>query len=231
MVTIQPVAPGQWYYTVGNDSGQSVNYDLITVIYLQNTNTGNYFEVLSNLNSELAPWYRYESGTSQAAPAVSGILALMQEFFQTRLMLTLTNEQDIPALMNAMLINGASSMPGYCHQVQNAINYQGWGVVNLTNSIPPAMNGGPGSEATWPIAFFHTNTLYTGQSHTRTVTLNNFARAYPLRFTLVWTDPPGNPAASLKLVNDLDLIVSNNIPNGEVYIGNNIPHASDFNSI
>jgi len=227
--TIQPVAPGQWYYTIGNNSGQSVNYDLITVIYLQNTNSGNYFEVLSNLNSELAPWYRYESGTSQAAPAVSGTLALMQEFFQTKLMLT--NDQNIPALMKAMLINGARSMPGYFHQVQNAINYQGWGVVNLTNSIPPAMNGGLGSEGTWPIAFFHTNTLYTGQSHTRTVALNNFARAYPLRFTLVWTDPPGNPAASLKLVNDLDLIVSNNIPNGEVYIGNNIPQASDFNSV
>src|SRR6185295_7930538 len=112
-----------------------------------------------------------------------------------------------------------------------SINYQGWGVVNLSNSIPAAMNTGLGSEATWPIALFHTNTLYTGQSHTRTVALAPAARAAPLRFTLVWTDPPGNPAASLKLVNDLDLIVSNNIPDGtgETYIGNNIPAGNNFN--
>ena len=34
----------------------------------------------------------------------------MQEFFQTKLMLT--NDQNIPALMKAMLINGARSVNG-----------------------------------------------------------------------------------------------------------------------
>jgi hypothetical protein len=47
------------------------------------------------------------------------------------------------------------------------------------------------------------------------------------RATLVWTDPPGNPNASVKLVNDLDLIVKN-LDTGEILYGNNIPPGSDF---
>src|SRR5205085_12464941 len=50
----------------------------------------------------------------------------------------------------------------------------------------------------------------------------------PLRFTLVWTDPPGNPSVSVKLVNDLDLIVTN-LDNGDVFFGNDIFPGNDFN--
>src|SRR5207302_5376125 len=39
---------------------------------------------------------------------------------------------------------------------------------------------------------------------------------------------PGNPAASFKLVNDLDLIVTN-LETGEVFFGNNIPVNGTFN--
>ena len=31
---------------------------------------------------------------------------------------------------------------------------------------------------------------------------------FPLRVTLVWTDPPGNPAAGIALVNNLELVVT-----------------------
>src|SRR5260221_2816731 len=109
-------------------------------------------------------------------------------------------------------------MSSYNRQVQNAINYQGWGIVNLTNTLPAAMNGGPGTESAWPMVLFHTNTLYTGQSHTRTVAVAPFARTAALRFTPVLADPTGNPAASRKLVNDLDLFLSNNITDGGIYI-------------
>ena len=43
-----------------------------------------------------------------------------------------------------------------------------------------------------------------------------------MRVTLVWTDPPGNPVASVKLVNDLDLIVTNLDDTNYVYLGNDI---------
>ena len=41
------------------------------------------------------------------------------------------------------------------------------------------------------------------------LSLSPTAQTQPLRITLVWTDPPGNPVASVKLVNDLDLVVTN----------------------
>ena len=57
------------------------------------------------MNDSLGPYYRYESGTSMAAADVSGTLALMQEFFQQRL-----GRTNSPALMKALLINGARSV-------------------------------------------------------------------------------------------------------------------------
>src|ERR1043166_4590708 len=74
---ISPIAAGLWNLAVGNDGSTTVNYDFITVISIANTNAGNYWQVFSNLNYSLGPdggrhYYRYESGTSQAAPAISG---------------------------------------------------------------------------------------------------------------------------------------------------------------
>lgn len=223
-----PVDSGNWFYAIGNTNNRTVNYDLQTVLVLTN-NAGTYFEELKKLNDKLAPDYRFESGTSMSAGVVSGVLALMQEMFEQRL-----GRTNSPALMKALLINGARSVGTlYNLHVQTDINYEGWGVVNLSNSVPAALTNGPGTEATWPIVFFEqdsTTALATGQSHTRTLMLKANAQFYPLRVTLVWTDPPGNPAASLKLVNDLDLIVSNRVT-GEIYIGNNIPAGSDFNDV
>ena len=55
-----------------------------------------------------------------------------------------------------------------------------------------------------------TNALATGDSHTFIVTDHHqCAQTLPLRVTLAWTDPPGDPAAAIKLVNSLDLVVTN----------------------
>ena len=43
---------------------------------------GDYLTVLSNMNNTLGPYYRYESGTSMSAADISGMLALMDEYFQ-----------------------------------------------------------------------------------------------------------------------------------------------------
>ena len=188
------------------------------------------YVIVSNMDNALTSgtngvrWYRYDTGTSMSTPAVSGLLALMQEFFEQRLSRT-----NSPALMKALLINGARSLGSpYDSQVNNFINYQGWGLVNLTNSIPQQLL--TNSESGWPLRFFDqspTNSLTTGQTQTRYLQLSQDARSFPVRITLVWTDPPGNPAASVKLVNDLDLIVTN-MDTGEIYAGNNIPAGSDF---
>jgi subtilisin-like proprotein convertase family protein len=212
------VAPGTFVV-----SARSTQWDQIAY-YTPTNGSGNYFEVLSNLNETLGPFYRYESGTSLAAAEVSGTLALMQEFFQR---LGLTNS---PALMKALLINGARPLtaPG-AFQAGNPTNAQGWGLINLTNSLPVGLSNSL-MQAPAPMQVFDQNpadALATGQSHTRFVSLSPAAANAPLRITLVWTDPPGNPAASLKLVNNLDLVVTN-LATGDVFFGNDMPPGNGF---
>ena len=77
-------------------------YDLQTVLTTTNGDP-EYFAALKAENDALGPNYRYESGTSMSAAAVSGVLALMQEFFDRN------NLTYSPALMKALLINGARS--------------------------------------------------------------------------------------------------------------------------
>jgi len=211
------VAPGTFVV-----SARSTQWDQ-TASYGPTNESSNYSEVLSNLNENLGPFYRYESGTSLAAAELSGVLALMQEFFQG---LGHTNS---PALMKALLINGARPLTSSGIQISSGTNSQGWGLINLTNSLPLGLSNGFHSAAA-PMQIVEqdpTNALATGRSHTRFLSLAPQATNYPLRLTLVWTDPPANPAASLKLVNNLDLIVTN-LLTGEVFFGNDIPSCSIF---
>lgn len=221
-----PLVPSSGYlYAIGNPYGSNVTFTIRTEITYTN-NLADYYRVLRLLNDGLGGEYRYETGTSMAAPAVSGMLALMHEFYQTRL-----GRTNSPALMKALLINGARSASAiYNLQVQNTINHQGWGLANLPTSLPPTTNA---PAANTSFTFYDqspTNALATGQSQTRTLTLTGAAQSRPLRVTLVWTDPPGNPVAGVKLVNDLDLVVTN-LDTGEVYLGNNIPANSDFTAV
>jgi subtilisin-like proprotein convertase family protein len=209
-----------------------VNMDVLTEIDTTNDNSG-YFEALGNLNNEVGPNYRYESGTSMAAASVSGMLACMQEFFEQRL-----NVTNSPALMKALLINGARPVsPQYDFNVNNTTSPQGWGLPNLPNTIPPtltnynAQGGAAGNAGSLPLVFYDqnpTNALATGQSDTRTLVITPDAGQQPLRVTLVWTDPPGSPAAGVKLVNNLVLVVSN-LDTGDAFYGNDIPAGTDFN--
>ncbi len=212
------VAPGTFVV-----SARSTQWDEFAY-YSPTNGSGNYFEVLSNLNHTLGPFYRYESGTSLSAAEVSGALALMQEFFQNM------GRTSSPALMKALLINGARPLTvssGF--QVRSPTNSEGWGLINLTNSLPLGFSNAL-VHAAAPMQVFDQSpddSLATGQSHTRVVSLSPAATSQPLRFTLVWTDPPGNPAAGLKLVNNLDLVVTN-LDSGEVFFGNDIPPGSGF---
>jgi subtilisin-like proprotein convertase family protein len=197
-----------------------------------------YYPILSNLQTQLAPQYRYgwewETwygwGTSYAAPAVSGTLAVMEEFFQSKLQ----NTNYSPALLKALLINGARSAHSrYDLHTRPTINYQGWGVPNLTNSLPVALTTNtPEARKQWPLQFFDqspTNAIATDQVHLYDLIVTNEAASFlPLRLTLAWTDPPGNPGVAFKLVNDLDLVVSNTTTH-RVYYGNDIGALATFN--
>jgi subtilisin-like proprotein convertase family protein/sugar lactone lactonase YvrE len=246
------MAPGQsidqnWSVEVSNTTTIPLAYTLIVDVLVTN-NTGNYFEVLSNLNQNLgtpapngSPYYRYETGTSMAAAGVSGFLALIQDYFTNQFYQPLTPS---PALLKAMTVNGARSSPEYDFQVQNSTgNFQGWGLPALWNSVPVGLTNVPLSGQLNTVgpecaAFFRdqnvSNALATGDSETFTVHLNTntdvFANFLPLRVTVAWTDPPGDPSAGLKLVNDLQVIVTDLDNSNVVYYGNDIGSGAVFNT-
>lgn len=225
---IIPVTPGFWEYGIGNTTGQDVRYDL-QVFQFVSSSDDDYFAELKKLNDQLAPYYRVESGTSMASPAVSGLLALVHQFFIEKFGVT-----NSPAMMKALLINGSRSTDNiYGYATKDFINYQGWGRPDVRNSVPAPLNDFVTETNVWPLRFFDQNSevaLATGQEHTRQVTISPDGQFYPLRVTLVWTDPPGNPVAALKLVNDLDLIVTNltDPANPIVYHGNNFEGGLTF---
>ncbi len=210
------VAPGTFVI-----SDRSTEWD--QTAYYTPTNASDYFEVLSNLNDTIGPFYRYESGTSMSAAGASGVLALMQEFFNR------VGRTNSPALMKALLINGARSLafqPSF--QFTQPTNSQGWGLINLTNSIPAALtNLDAASNAVLVFDQDPREALLTGQSRTRFISVAHDATNKPVRITLVWTDPPANPAAGVKLVNNLDLIVTN-LVTGEVFFGNDFSGDQPF---
>jgi subtilisin-like proprotein convertase family protein len=198
---------------------QPLNYDLN--VYIIETNyLCNYFQVLSNLNSTLKPSYRYESGTSMASPMAAGVLALIQEYFTKN-----DHFSPSPALLKALLINGARSLGNFYdfNTEPSQANEQGWGLINLPNSLPHT-NG-----TATNLTFLDQSpqlALRTGESATFEVDIpDTNALASPLRVTLVWTDPPGNPAAGIALVNDLDLTVRDST-GSYFYVGNNF-HSGD----
>jgi subtilisin-like proprotein convertase family protein len=223
------VAPGVFVVSARSGQWDRGAYYNPTNPALVISDFGDALVVLSNLNETLGwpPGYRYESGTSLAAAEVAGVLALMEEFFRQRLQRT-----NSPALLKAMLINGARPLGSpwdFC--VTNPATAQGWGRLNLPTSLPAILtnlNSAPAASSMWLFDQDPARALATGQSFTRVVTVAPGAQALPLRVTLVWTDPPANPAAGLKLVNDLDLIVTN-LGTGEVYFGNDIRAGSTWN--
>ena len=217
-----PLANGTVRWSIINPYPSNLVFDMTVTLLVTNPVIANsYTEVLSNLNETLDPnhLYRYEWGSSMSAAAVSGTLALMEEYFARDL--AITNES--PALMKALIINGARNLSlAYDYDARVKANKQGWGLVSLPTTLP-AQPASAGSDAA--VQFIDqdsTNSLSTGFSHTRDIVVNAASSRSPLRITLVWTDPPANPLVSIKLVNDLDLIVTNKANPNEVYVGNYI---------
>ncbi len=100
-------------------------------------------------------------------------------------------------------MTGTTAIPANC---------QGWGRVLLENAL--YFNGQ--ARKLWvkdDAAGFATGSSNEARTFTFTV-----ASGQPLKATLAWTDYPSTPAASVNLVNDLDLTVTG--PTGTVWRGN-----------
>jgi len=224
-VVFPTIANNGFDFAVGDSTNVPVNYDMTVAIYTTNDVVSDYYSVLFGMDNQLGPYYRYETGTSMAAAEASGVLALIDGYFTNTLSLTPS-----PALLKAMLINGSRSEGGYLFAVTNGVNSEGWGLINITNSLPLTNNAavpvGPNPALNSPLFFVDqspTNALATGDSHTYLVNIdtNDLANEFQLQATLVWTDPPGDPAAAIKLVNSLTLVITN-LATGDVFYGNDV---------
>lgn len=133
--------------------------------------------------------YALCSGTSMAAPHVSGVLALAAEWWRAG-----HGGADFsPAMAKALLVNSAVDMG--TPDIPN--NDEGWGRVTVTRLLQPAAR-----------------TIYIDQTHTFTDTAHQWQKVcpvadpgQPLKVTLAYTDAPAGAGANPTLVNDLDLTV------------------------
>ena len=146
-------------------------------------------------------WYIEYSGTSMATPAAAGAGALVREY----LMEVASRPAPQGALIKALLILGAEDMG--VRNIPN--NDEGWGRVNLINSLLPDSDEG--------IFVDDRSRIRSGQ--TRDYTFDITRAGEPLKVVLTWSDYPGSSTSTNQLRNDLNLEVIH--PNGgTTYKGN-----------
>ncbi len=147
--------------------------------------------------------YVYGSGTSMATPAAAGSAAIVTQFIREEY-----DHEPSPALLKAILINGAVPLDGY----EYPGNQQGWGRIDLVKSLLETatykiyredqeviLDMDPGSDM---------------QSYWFLVKSDE-----DLKVTLTWSDVPGQVSSNMHLINDLDLEFID--PDGNKYSGNN----------
>lgn len=162
------------------------------------------------------------SGTSMASPTAAGLAALARQYFTdgfypSGAASAPASRNPSSALVKAVLVNGARTMTGIDRKTGGPLaeaptSIQGWGRLTLDDALYFSGDArrlkvvdlaNAAGLRTGAQVRFHANVTSAGQ---------------PLEATLVWTDPPGNPAAAVDLVHDLDLEVTG--PDGTVYRGN-----------
>lgn len=173
-----------------------------------------------------APVSSAKSGTSMAAPTISGNAALMRQFFTdgfyprgSKTSRDTLNPSGM--VMKAVILNGTNPVLGNNTTPTNQFfnNNYGWGRMWLDSNLWfDTTPSSAGTDTRRLRVFERTNSagLQTGDSHEYSIA--NVAAGEELRATLTWYDPEGSSGAALSLVNNLDLEVVG--PDSTVYYGN-----------
>lgn len=140
--------------------------------------------------------YYTATGTSMAAPNVSGTLLLLQEYYNK---------------LNGFYMKASTLKALACHTADddNTVGPDpifGWGLLNAKYAAETILDDNNN------LAQIHEGTLNSGETYTYLLSCGSGG---PLKATLCWTDPPGSVNNTLNspspaLVNDLDLRVSGN---------------------
>ncbi|MFZ4574718.1 MAG: S8 family serine peptidase, partial [Phycisphaerales bacterium] len=170
---------------------------------------------VASSNSSNACGTRFSTGTSMAAPGVSGAAILLRQYFTDGYFPSgSANPLDVfvpgGQLIKAMLVNGAVDMTGV-PDFPNA--REGWGRVQADNAA--YFGGDARLLAIREVRNTDPRALSTGAEHTL---LLGVGPGQPLKVTLSWADAPALANAAFAPVNNLDLIVEG--PAGESFRGN-----------
>ncbi|HWD90426.1 MAG TPA: S8 family serine peptidase [Mucilaginibacter sp.] len=136
------------------------------------------------------------SGTSQAAPNVTGSLYLLQEYYAEKHGGAFMRSATLKGLACATAFDAGNPGPDYIY---------GWGLLNTGRAAQALIDNGTKS-------IVQENTLTQGQAKTFNVVASGGG---PLMATICWTDPAGDTTRTgvindrtPKLVNDLDIRIS-----------------------
>jgi hypothetical protein len=181
------------------------------------TNTG-WGTVSGNTN------YLYMGGTSMATPLTAGAAGLARQWVTTTGGIT----NPSAALLKALLINGSRNMApgqygtGSTQEIpaNRPNNVQGYGHVDLYNTLKPATNQF--------MSLYDTNSLSTGQSNTFSFTVST-ASTNKFILTMAYSDYWAASGAGKKLVNDLDLTVRK--PSGTLLYANGSAALDSTNNV
>ena len=153
--------------------------------------------------------YKYMGGTSMSNPIAAGAATVVRDYYNKAKSLTTASA----ALVKATLINSATDMADENNDGANDNDFpipnvhEGWGRINLAVA----------TDGTIQYVEEAVTGLSTGNTQNFTVT----PTGGPLKVTLVWSDYPSTESASVNLVNNLDLTVTNgtNTYRGNVFSG------------
>lgn len=146
-------------------------------------------------------WYLEYTGTSMATPNAAGAAAMIREYLEEIAL----RESPQGALVKALLILGAEDVGN--RDIPN--NDEGWGRVNLRNSLAP-----PDGQGVW----VDDRSLLSATGNSKSYTFDIDQNGDQFKTVLAWSDEAASTWSSTQLVNNLNLEVTD--PNGVIYLGN-----------